>query len=85
MASVGRRTLIPLGVATVVFALMVPLTCTSSSNDSRQFCETFYRLQLPWSTIDGPAGTIAMYGVPFAAALGAFLLARSATRRAGEE
>ena len=71
----------PLVVAVLVFALLVPLTCTTGSYDPRQFCETFYRVQLPWSAINGPAGTIAMYGILLAAAVAAFLFARSASGR----
>ena len=76
-----RRTLIPLGIALVVFVLLVPLTCTGSSGDPRQFCQTFYEWQLPWSTIDGRVGTVAMYGVPLAAAIAGFLIARPSSRR----
>ncbi len=76
-----RRTLIPLGIALVVFVLLFPLTCTGSSGDPRQFCETFYRWQLPWSTIDGRVGTVALYGVPLAAAIAGFLIARPSSRR----
>jgi hypothetical protein len=76
-----RRILIPLGIALVVFVLLVPLTCTGSSGDPRQFCETFYGWQLPWSTLEGRVGTVAMYGVPVAAAIAGFLLTRPSSRR----
>jgi hypothetical protein len=80
-----RRTVIPLVIALFVFVLLMPLTCTGSSDDPRQFCETVYRWQLPWSTIDGPVGTTAMYGLPLVAAIAGFLLARSAIGRRGTE
>jgi hypothetical protein len=77
------RTIVPLAVASVVFALLWPLTCTGGADgaaDPRMFCETFWRWKLPWSRIDGPVGVIAMLVLPLVAAVAAFLLLRATVR-----
>jgi hypothetical protein len=52
----------------------------SSSDDPRVRCETFYRLTIPGSSIDGPAFAV-MYAVPVGAAIVTFLVARAALGR----
>ena len=74
------RTILPLALASVVFAVLWPLTCTGGADgpvDPRMFCETFWRWTMPWSRIDGPLGATLMYALPVLAAIAAFLLLRS--------
>ena len=81
MASAGRRTLIPLVLAVIVFILLMPLTCVGSSDNPREFCQNVFFLKIPWSSIAGPAGAAAMYGIPAIAAIVAFFIARAVLAR----
>jgi hypothetical protein len=72
-----RRNLIPLGTAVIVFVLLMPLTCTGSSDDPREFCETLVRWKLPWLSIAGSVGVATMYAAPVVAGIAAFAVARA--------
>jgi hypothetical protein len=74
VASSGRRTLIPLVLGVVAFALFIPVVCAGSSDDSTLGCDTFWAWTLPGSAIDGPEAI--SYIVPTAVAIGVFLVAR---------
>jgi hypothetical protein len=71
-----RRIVVPLGAALVAFVLTMPAFCVGSSERSREWCETFYRIRLPGSSIAGPVGTAVMYGLPALIAVAVFLAVR---------
>jgi hypothetical protein len=74
-------TLLSLALAIVAFALAVPITCVGSSDRSREWCETALGWRLPWSSIGGTSGAVAMYVAPLLAAVATFLLTRAIVRR----
>jgi hypothetical protein len=76
-----RRIVVPLGAALVAFVLTMPMFCVGSSERSREWCETFYRIRLPGSSIAGPVGTAVMYGLPALIAVAVFLAVRAVLAR----
>jgi len=74
MARAGRKTLIPLALAVVAFALFMPVVCAGSSDDSTLGCDTFWGWTLPGSATDGPEALI--YVIPTAVAIVTFVVAR---------
>ncbi len=77
----GRKTILPLVLAVVVFALLVPLTCDGSSGNPREFCQNVFFWRIPWSSIAGSAGAALMYGVPVIAAIFTFFVTRAVLAR----
>ena len=74
MASAGRRTLIPVALGVVAFALFMPVVCAGSSEDSTLGCDTLWGWTLPGSATDGPEALL--YIVPAAVAIAVFVVAR---------
>jgi hypothetical protein len=74
-------TVLSLALAGVAFALAMPLTCVGSSDRPREWCETALGWRLPWSSIGGTSGAVAMYVAPLLAAIATFLLTRAVVRR----
>ena len=70
-----RKVVLPAIAALIAFVLTMPMFCVGSSDDGREWCETFYGVRLPGSGIDGPAYAV-MYLWPLAVAIGVFVLAR---------
>ncbi len=78
-----RRTVIPLALAIVAFALFMPVVCAGSSGDSTLGCDTFWGWTLPGSAIDGPE--VLRYLIPIAVAFVVFVVALThLTRRLGD-
>jgi hypothetical protein len=71
-----RRVVLPLGAGLVAFVSTMPMFCVGSSERSREWCETFYRVRLPGSSIAGPVGTAIMYGLPALIGVAVFLAVR---------
>ena len=74
MASAGRKTLIPLVLAAVAFALFMPVVCAGSSDDPTLGCDTLWGWTLPGSATDGPE--VLRYIIPMAVAIVVFVVAR---------
>ena len=74
MASAGRKTLIPLVLAVVAFALFMPVVCAGSSDDPTLGCDTFWGWTLPGSATDAPEAL--RYVIPTAVAIVVFVVAR---------
>lgn len=69
-----RRTVIPLMLAVVAFALFMPVLCAGSSEDPTLGCDTFWGWTLPGSATDGPEALL--YLIPAALAVVAFVAVR---------
>jgi hypothetical protein len=69
-----RRTVIPLILAVVAFALFMPVVCAGSSDDPTLGCDTFWGWTLPGSATDGPEAL--RYLIPTALAIVVFVSAR---------
>jgi hypothetical protein len=83
MAGAGRKTLLPLALSVVAFALFMPVLCAGSSGDSTLGCDTFWAWTLPGSATDGPEALT--YVIPTAVAIVVFLVARRLLRRSGSD
>jgi hypothetical protein len=79
-----RSVIVPLGAGLIAFVLTMPMFCVGSSHRGREWCETFYRVRLPGSSIAGPLGTVIMYGVPTLIAVVAFLAVRAILARGSD-
>jgi len=69
-----RKTVIPLVLAVVAFALFMPVLCAGSSDDPTLGCDTFWGWTLPGSATDGPEAL--RYLIPTAVAIVVFMVAR---------
>ena len=69
-----RRTLIPLMLAVVAFALLMPVVCAGSSEDPTLGCDTSWGWTLPGSATDGPEALL--YLIPAALAIVVFVAVR---------
>jgi hypothetical protein len=74
MATATRQTTIPLVLAIVAFALLMPVVCAGSSDDPTLGCDTFWGWTLPGSATDGPEAL--RYLIPTAVAIVVFVGAR---------
>jgi hypothetical protein len=74
-----RRTVIPLVLALVAFALFMPVVCAGSSDDPTLGCDTLWGWTLPGSASDGPEALL--YIVPAGVAIGVFLASRILLQR----
>jgi hypothetical protein len=72
-----RRIVVPLGAGLAAFVLTMPMLCVGSSDRSREWCQTFYGIRIPGSSIEGPVGTAIMYGLPALVAVAVFLAVRA--------
>jgi len=79
MASTARRTLVPLALAIVAFAVFMPVLCAGSSGDPTLGCDTWFGWTLPWS--DGSEAL--SYLVPTIVAVTVFAVARTLLARRG--
>jgi hypothetical protein len=70
-----RRTVFPLLLAVLAFALFMPVVCAGSSDDSTLGCDTFWGWTLPGSATDGPE--VLLYVIPTAVAVVVFVVART--------
>ncbi|MET1011729.1 MAG: hypothetical protein ABWY83_05065 [Actinomycetota bacterium] len=69
-----RRTVIPLMLAVVAFALFTPVVCAGSSEDPTLGCDTFWGWTLPGSATDDPEALL--YLIPAALAIVVFVAVR---------
>lgn len=69
-----RRTFIPLMLAVVAFALLMPVVCAGSSEDTTLGCDTSWGWTLPGSATDGPEALL--YLIPAALAIVVFVAVR---------
>ena len=76
-----RRIVVPLGAGLIAFVLTMPMFCVGSSDRGREWCETFYRVRLPGSSIEGPVGIAIMYGLAALVAVVVFLAVRAILAR----
>ena len=78
-----RRTVIPLMLAVVAFALFMPVVCAGSSEGPTLGCDTFWGWTLPGSATDGPEALL--YVIPAALGTVVFVAVRMllARRRRG--
>jgi hypothetical protein len=81
MARAGRKTLIPLVLAVVAFALFMPVLCAGSSDDPTLGCDTFWGWTLPGSATDCPEAL--SFVIPTAVATIVFVVARILLSRRG--